>query len=66
MGWTLWTIVGVLMIPVVVGGVLVAWRDRRRRRNTGARYEHEAGSGAGYASAGFAATHRQMGGGGGS
>lgn len=65
MGWTLWTIIGVLMIPVVLAAAAVGWRDRRRRRDNGSRLEHQAGEGLGYASAGFAAIQRQMGGGGG-
>ncbi|MBY5161817.1 hypothetical protein [Salsipaludibacter albus] len=65
MTWTLWTIIGVLMIPVVIAGLAVAWRDRGRNRAVGHRGEHQAGEGEGYASAGFAATQRGIGHGGG-
>ncbi len=54
MGWNLWTIVGVGLVPTAIVGAVVAWRDRRRTRGHNPYVGHQRGVGEGYAAAGMA------------
>lgn len=62
---TLWTILAVALVPVVLVGVAVHLRDRRRTGWSGPSHphQHDAGAGEGWSAGGFALMSRRGGGG---